>query len=53
VYSNNQISEVRKSVPDLDKKVSNMYEKFSNEIEIVKKANMLEMKWVINQRRTQ
>jgi hypothetical protein len=44
---------LEKSIPDLDKKVSNMYEKFSNEIEIVKKPNVLEMKWLINQRRTQ
>jgi hypothetical protein len=36
-YSNKHISEVRKSIKDLDKKVTNMEEKFSKEMEIMKK----------------
>jgi hypothetical protein len=44
--SNKQISEVRKSIQDLDKKVSIMKEKFSKEMEIMKnnQVEMLEMK---------
>jgi hypothetical protein len=34
--SNKQISEVRKSTQNLNKKVSNMEEKFSKEMEIMK-----------------
>jgi hypothetical protein len=38
--SNKQINEVRKSIQDLDKKVSNMEEKFSKEMEIMKKIKV-------------
>jgi hypothetical protein len=35
--SNKKINKVRKSIQDLDKKLSNMNEKFSKEMEIMKK----------------
>jgi hypothetical protein len=38
--SNKGISGVRKSIQDLDKKVSNIDEKFSEEIEIMKKVEI-------------
>jgi hypothetical protein len=38
--SNKQINEVRKSIQDLDKKVSNMEEKFSKEMKIMKNSQL-------------
>jgi predicted nucleic acid-binding Zn-ribbon protein len=46
-----QINEVKKSIQNLDKKVSIMEEKFSKEMEIIKnnQLEILEMKTSINQ----
>jgi predicted nucleic acid-binding Zn-ribbon protein len=46
-----QINEIRKSIQDLDKKVSNIEEKFSKEMKTMKnnQVEILEMKTSINQ----
>jgi peptidoglycan hydrolase CwlO-like protein len=45
-----QINEIRKSIQDLDKKVSNIEEKFSKEMKTMKnnQVEILEMKTSIN-----
>jgi Fic family protein len=52
--SNKQINEVRKSIQDLDNKVSNVEKKFSKEVEIMKNSHveMLEISPPINQIKT-
>jgi hypothetical protein len=52
VYSSKQRNEVRKSTQDLDKKVSNMEEKFSKVMKILKNnqvVEILQMKTSANQ----
>jgi hypothetical protein len=42
------MNEIRKSIQDLDKKVSNMEEKFIKEMKITKKVEILEMQTSVN-----
>jgi hypothetical protein len=51
--SDKHINNVRQSTQDLNKKVSNTNEKFSKEIEVPEKKEVLEMKRSIHQIKTQ